>query len=99
MCEHDAGAAGGDLGTAPGEHTPAPGVHAVVRRCVCSGTTFEEVVALLRGGLTLADVRDRTGAGAGCGACGPYLRLAQRSGRTAFAVLPAEVLRRLDQGA
>ncbi|MBA4028014.1 MAG: hypothetical protein C0475_02545 [Planctomyces sp.] len=111
MCEHDAstaqgsggaGAAGkvggaGEAGMLEGV-APAPGVRAVVRRCVCSGTTFEEVNQMLRRGLALGDVTAKTGAGAGCGACGPYLRLVQRSGRTAFAVLPPEVLRRLDQG-
>lgn len=47
-----------------------------VTRCICRNVSFAEILALHAKGLTLAQIKDRTGCAGGCGTCEPYIRLA-----------------------
>jgi len=62
---------------------------------VCAGITFEELQKVrVREGLTLEELKERTGCCLGCGTCEPYVRLSLSSGRTVFPVLS---LREVDE--
>ena len=56
-----------------------------IDRCVCTDTTLADIVATAqRERLSLAQLEQRIGCGAGCGLCRPYLRRALRTGVTVF---------------
>ena len=60
-----------------------PGVE--VTRCLCRGVTFEQLLPLARSeGWGLDELIRRTGCGAGCGLCRPYLRRMLATGETVF---------------
>ena len=60
-----------------------PGVE--VTRCLCRGVTFERLLPLARSeGWGLDELIRRTGCGAGCGLCRPYLRRMLATGETVF---------------
>lgn len=59
-----------------------------VNRCICADVSFRDLIDLAnRESLTMDELRARTGAGAGCAMCAPYLRAALRTGRDSFPVL------------
>jgi bacterioferritin-associated ferredoxin len=63
----------------------------VVDRCVCEDVTFRELLALVRErGWGLPEAARRTGCGARCGRCVPYLRRAFLTGETVFHALADE---------
>lgn len=67
-----------------------------VDRCVCREKSFAELKSLAeREGLDFESLRDRTGCGASCGLCEPYVRLMLRSGRTSFPLLSEGEARRV----
>ena len=56
-----------------------------VTRCLCRGTTFAQLLPLARNGAwDLDELMRRTGCGAGCGLCRPYLRRMLATGDTVF---------------
>lgn len=56
-----------------------------ITRCVCRGIAFEQLLPLAAaGGWELDELMRRTGCGAGCGLCRPYLRRMLRTGETVF---------------
>ena len=56
-----------------------------VSRCLCRGVAFADLLPQARvGGWDLAELMRRTGCGAGCGLCRPYLRRMLRTGETVF---------------
>ncbi len=60
----------------------------MVDRCVCAEVRFSELLALRAAeGLSLEQLRARTGCCSGCGTCEPYVRLALVTGRAVFPVL------------
>ncbi len=62
---------------------------AKVDRCVCARVRFERLLELQRErGCDLDQLQDLTGAGVGCGACLPYIRLTISTGRTAHPIMP-----------
>lgn len=67
----------------------------MVERCVCHDVPFERVRGLRDQGLSLEQIVARTGCTTGCGMCAPYVRLVMRTGRTRFAVLPADEAARI----
>jgi len=67
-----------------------------VDRCVCARVRFDELLRLHRAeGLSLADLRRRTGCCEGCSTCEPYVRLTLRTGRTRHPVYTDGDLRAL----
>lgn len=60
-----------------------PGVE--VTRCLCRNVTFAHLLPQARGeGWDLGELIRRTGCGAGCGLCRPYLRRMLATGETVF---------------
>jgi bacterioferritin-associated ferredoxin len=56
-----------------------------VTRCLCRGVAFEQLLPLARAGeWKLDELMRRTGCGAGCGLCRPYLRRMLATGETVF---------------
>ena len=56
-----------------------------INRCLCRDRTFAELLPLARdGGWDLEELMRRTGCGAGCGLCRPYLRQMLATGETVF---------------
>lgn len=71
-----------------------------VDRCVCMDVTFERLHRLAAHGAGLDELRRRTGCGAGCGLCIPYIRAMLATGRTRFPVMsPAELAKLPPAGA
>ncbi|MFN7021231.1 MAG: bacterioferritin-associated ferredoxin [Phycisphaerales bacterium] len=63
----------------------------MVTACVCADVSFASLrEQAVDGGLTLAQLMDRTGCCRGCGLCEPYVRLMLRTGRTSFPVMNRE---------
>ncbi|MBL8756912.1 MAG: hypothetical protein JNK35_00610 [Phycisphaerae bacterium] len=62
---------------------------------MCHDVPFERVRWLRDQGLSLEQIVASTGCTTGCGMCGPYVRLVMRTGRTRFAVLPADEAARI----
>lgn len=57
----------------------------LVTMCVCRQTPFARLLPLARAqGWDLAELIERTGCGAGCGLCRPYLRRMLVTGETSF---------------
>ena len=69
--------------------------HFQVNRCICREVPFAEALRLNAQGLTLDEIRARTGAGGQCGLCLPYLRAALVTGRAALPVMSEADLNRL----
>ncbi len=62
----------------------------MVDRCICAEVTFDRLKRLSeREGLSLEQLRQRTGCCTGCTMCEPYVRLMLRTGRTEFVPLTA----------
>lgn len=59
-----------------------------VTRCVCFQRRFTELLPLCRanGWTTVAEIRDATGCGTGCGGCRRYLEAMLQTGHTSFRV-------------
>jgi bacterioferritin-associated ferredoxin len=56
-----------------------------IDRCICTGTTFAQVLERARAnGWDLDAVRRETGVGGNCGLCRPYVRRALATGETIF---------------
>lgn len=56
-----------------------------IDKCICTDMTFEQLVHEAREhGLTVDDLGECYGAGAGCGLCRPYLKRAIITGETVF---------------
>ena len=56
-----------------------------ITRCLCRSRTFAELWPLAREGRwDLDELMRRTGCGAGCGLCRPYLRRMLATGETEF---------------
>jgi bacterioferritin-associated ferredoxin len=57
----------------------------VVSRCICRATSFQDLLPQARAsGWDLAELVRRTGCGAQCGLCRPYLSRMLRTGETEF---------------
>ena len=51
--------------------------------CLCSALTEDDIRLCLQGGVSLAELKRRTGAGDNCGSCDAHLReMARRYGMT-----------------
>lgn len=60
----------------------------IVRKCVCTDTTFE---TLLKGGVqSMKDIEDWFGCGLSCGLCRPYLERMLATGETEFEILDTD---------
>lgn len=60
----------------------------VVDRCICFDVTFAKIKELAqREGLSLEELKQRTGCCTGCTMCEPYVRLMLRTGQTEFVPL------------
>jgi bacterioferritin-associated ferredoxin len=60
----------------------------LVSRCICRNTAFSVLLPRARAaGWSLQDLMAKTGCGAQCGLCRPYLRRMLRTGETAFSDL------------
>ncbi len=70
-----------------------------VDRCICAGVRFDECLRLADQGLSVEQVKQRTGCGLACGLCGPYVEAAIATGSASLPVLTVEQLRALAQGA
>lgn len=69
-----------------------------VKRCVCRDMTFAELQAELPSVAGDVDALvARTGCGAACGACLPYIKLMVKTGRTEFPVMRPEDIARILQ--
>jgi bacterioferritin-associated ferredoxin len=56
-----------------------------ITRCLCRGVAFAQLLPLTRqNGWNLEELMRRTGCGAGCGLCRPYLRRMLATGETTF---------------
>ncbi|HEU5040511.1 MAG TPA: (2Fe-2S)-binding protein [Gemmatimonadales bacterium] len=56
-----------------------------ITRCLCRSVAFADLLpAARREGWDLAELMRRTGCGAGCGLCRPYLRRMLATGETVF---------------
>lgn len=56
-----------------------------ITRCLCRGVAFAQLLPLaVAGGWELDELMQRTGCGAGCGLCRPYLRRMLLTGETVF---------------
>lgn len=56
-----------------------------VTRCLCRGITFAQLLPAARAeGWDLPELMRRTGCGAGCGLCRPYLRRMLATDETVF---------------
>jgi len=56
-----------------------------ITRCLCRNVAFDQLLPLARaGGWDLPELMRRTGCGAGCGLCRPYLRRMLATGETVF---------------
>ena len=56
-----------------------------IDRCLCRSRAFADLLPLARdGGWDLETLMRRTGCGAGCGLCRPYLRRMLATGETVF---------------
>jgi bacterioferritin-associated ferredoxin len=56
-----------------------------IDRCICTGTTFAQVLAQARASAWDLDaVRRETGVGGNCGLCRPYVRRALATGEIVF---------------
>lgn len=62
----------------------------MVDRCICLDVTFARLKQMSeREGLSLEQLKARTGCCTGCTMCEPYVRLMLRTGRTEFVPLTA----------
>ncbi|MGP1345486.1 MAG: (2Fe-2S)-binding protein [Phycisphaerales bacterium] len=60
-----------------------------VDRCVCYDISFRELIDLARAeGLTLDQLKQRTGCCTGCTTCEPYVRIALTTGKSSLPVMP-----------
>ncbi len=64
-----------------------------VDRCICHKVPFSQILALSRGGFSLRQIVEQTRCTTGCGMCGPYVRMAIKTGRTSLPVLPEHIAR------
>lgn len=56
-----------------------------IDKCICTNMTFEQLVCEARKhGLSVDDLGECYGAGAGCGLCRPYLKRGLVTGETVF---------------
>ncbi len=67
-----------------------------VRFCACTGVSFEEILRLHRAeGLSLQELKARTGCCEGCTNCEPYVLLTLRTGVTDHPVLTPHTVARI----
>jgi bacterioferritin-associated ferredoxin len=67
-----------------------------VNRCVCTGTSFEDILRCASDArLDYDQVLRRTGCGDGCGLCLPYIRVALLTGSPSLPVMTPDEYRRI----